>query len=113
MSDIHSTDIKVKRINRAAMMLNNVLYRNTYANAVHVSSFLMQETGQEMWSFQCPKPVFSSPVVTSEGVLVGCVNSVLYCLSYTGCQVTVVKTADKAIATTCVTCFFHIFISVG
>nr|XP_054755985.1 beta-alanine-activating enzyme-like isoform X2 [Lytechinus pictus] len=43
-----------------------------------------KESGVKKWCFSCPKPVFSSPVAMDNGVLFGCVDGVMYCLSHAG-----------------------------
>ena len=50
-----------------------------------------QLTGTLMWKCILGKPLFSSPVVTKLGVIIGCVDGAVYCVSHLGQKVFVMR----------------------
>ena len=48
-----------------------------------------QLLGTLMWRCTLGKPLFSSPVVTKLGVIIGCVDGAVYCVSHLGQKVIV------------------------
>ncbi|XP_021339198.1 acyl-CoA synthetase family member 4-like isoform X2 [Mizuhopecten yessoensis] len=59
----------------------NAVYVGTLSGAV---SALDSSNGEIMWMYDCEKPLFSSPSVSSEGIYIGCVDGCLYHISTDG-----------------------------
>ena len=52
-----------------------------------ITAFFLQTNGTIVWRCHLGKPIFSSPYVSSCGILVGCVDSYLYCFDHSGTMV--------------------------
>ena len=52
-------------------------------------AFYMQDSGDILWTYKCPKPVFSSPVLltSGDGIVVGCVDGGVHVIGCNGQQV--------------------------
>ncbi|XP_072040786.1 beta-alanine-activating enzyme-like [Amphiura filiformis] len=61
-----------------------------------------KSTGQLQWNYKCPKPIFSSPVISAIGVIVGCADGSLYCISYTGTTLWTFETQAPIFSSPCV-----------
>ena len=49
------------------------------------NTILLQDRGEVMWSFECQKPIFSSPcAIPGGGVAVGCVDGCVYMIDSEG-----------------------------
>ncbi|XP_070554130.1 beta-alanine-activating enzyme-like [Ptychodera flava] len=59
------------------------------------------DTGDEKWHFSCPKPVFSSPAVTSMGTLHGCVDGNIYHVDHHGIQLWTIATQGPVFSSVC------------
>ena len=55
---------------------------------MHIYFFHFKGSGQIRWCYSCPRPIFSSPTVLSNGdVLFGCVDGRVYIINSFGEQV--------------------------
>ena len=71
------------------------LHDGSYANGIFTlfifklksAAFFFQTNGTIVWRCHLGKPIFSSPSVSSHGILVGCVDSCLYCIDHSGTMV--------------------------
>lgn len=60
-----------------------------YAIQVYVLVMYIQSTGNKVWSHDLGQPIFSSPAVSSEAVVVACVDKRVYGFSHAGSKVLV------------------------
>jgi outer membrane protein assembly factor BamB len=56
---------------------------------VYVLVMYIQLTGNKVWSHDLGQPIFSSPAVSSEAVVVACVDKRVYGFSHAGSKVLV------------------------
>lgn len=61
-----------------------------------------QDSGGILWTYKCPKPVFSSPTLLSTGdyVAIGCVDGGIYVLANNGQHVSLLSTQNQLYAPT-------------
>ncbi|KAL3879099.1 hypothetical protein ACJMK2_031412 [Sinanodonta woodiana] len=62
--------------------------------------------GRKIWAFECGKPLFSSPCLTKIGVVIGCVDTNLFHIDYTGNLLWKFKTEAPIFSSPCVTQIF-------
>ncbi|XP_041461888.1 beta-alanine-activating enzyme-like isoform X2 [Lytechinus variegatus] len=70
-----------------------------------------KESGVKKWCFSCPKPVFSSPVAMDNGVLFGCVNGIMYCLSHTGIKLWTWTVNGPIFSSPCISSLYPLHLS--
>ncbi|XP_022079526.1 acyl-CoA synthetase family member 4-like isoform X2 [Acanthaster planci] len=61
-----------------------------------------KDTGAKTWSYSCSKPVFSSPMVSQDGIVFGCVDGHLYCVSHSGKELWRFSTDASIFSSPCV-----------
>ncbi|XP_067843232.1 beta-alanine-activating enzyme isoform X2 [Heptranchias perlo] len=63
------------------------------------------DTGSVIWKHSCGKPLFSSPLCTSQSVYIGCVDGSLQCFNHNGDQLWQFSTGGPIFSSPCICSF--------
>ncbi|XP_052077194.1 beta-alanine-activating enzyme-like isoform X2 [Mytilus californianus] len=91
---LHAVDVKVKKKVWCTMIGHGSIFASPCVSSQPhlifcatlggIVAALHGDNGKLLWKHNCTKPVFSSPMLTTSGICVGCVNKQIYHINFQG-----------------------------